>query len=279
MAAHANWCPLGSGAIAGTTLPIDLEFTAKALGFVDAKGRHQVTNNSMDAVADRDVFIEFAAACALFGVHMSRIAEDLILWSSTEFKFIDLPDAFCTGSSLMPQKKNPDSCELLRGKSARLQGNLHTLLTLAKGLPLTYNRDLQEDKPPVFDSFDQTALCADVLAGTLGGMRVIRERCAAAVADPALLATDLADYLVEQGVAFRDAHHAVGAVVRLAEQKQVPLNALSVADVQTVHAAFGPDWASVFDLKRALAKREGTGMPGPKQVSRQFKRWEKILKS
>src|ERR1043165_9861331 len=123
VAAHANWCPLGSGAIAGTTLPIDREFTAQALGFVDAKGRPQVTQNSMDTVADRDLFIEFAAACAMFGVHISRIAEDLILWSSAEFKFVELPDAFCTGSSLMPQKKNPDSCELLRGKSARLQGN------------------------------------------------------------------------------------------------------------------------------------------------------------
>ncbi len=278
VAAHANWCPLGAGAIAGTTLPIDREFTARALGFVDAKGRPQVTQNSMDTVADRDVFIEFAGACALFGVHLSRIAEDLILWSSAEFKFVELPDAFCTGSSLMPQKKNPDSCELLRGKSARLQGNLHTLLTLTKGLPLTYNRDLQEDKPPVFDSFDQAALCADVLAGTLGGLSVHRDRCAAAVADPALLATDLADYLVLQGVAFRDAHHAVGAVVRLAEKKQVLLNRLSTDDVRGVHAAFGADWADVFDLKRALANRTGTGMPGPKQVAKQFARWQKALK-
>ena len=277
VAQHANWCPLGAGAIAGTTLPIDREFTAKALGFVDPKGRPQVSQNSMDTVADRDLFIEFAGACALFGIHMSRIAEDLILWSSAEFKFVELPDAFCTGSSLMPQKKNPDSCELLRGKSARLQGNLHTLLTLAKGLPLTYNRDLQEDKPPVFDSFDQTALCADVLAGTLGGMTVNEERCAAAVRDPALLATDLADYLVLKDVAFRDAHHAVGAVVRLAEQKDMELNQLSHADVQEVHSAFGSDWVDVFDLERALAKREGTGMPGPKQVAKQFKRWAKRL--
>ena len=277
VAAHANWCPLGSGAIAGTTLPIDREFTARALGFVDAKGRPQVTQNSMDTVADRDLFIEFAAACALFGVHVSRIAEDLILWMSAEFKFVELPDAFCTGSSLMPQKKNPDSCELLRGKSARLHGNLQTLLTLTKGLPLTYNRDLQEDKPPVFDSFDQTALCAEVLAGTLAGMTVNRERCAAAVADPALLATDLADYLVLRGVPFRDAHHAVGAVVRLAEQQGRPLDRLATADVQGVHAAFGEDWASVFDLRRAIAKREGTGMPGPRQVARQFARWHRLL--
>lgn len=278
VAEHANWCPLGSGAIAGTTLPIDREFTARALGFVDAKSRVQVTQNSMDTVADRDLFIEFASACALFGVHLSRIAEDLILWSSAEFKFVELPDAFCTGSSLMPQKKNPDSCELLRGKSARLQGNLHTLLTLVKGLPLTYNRDLQEDKPPVFDSFDQSALCADVLAGTLGGMTFYRERCAAAVADPALLATDLADYLVLRGVPFRDAHHAVGAVVRLAEKNAVPLDQLPTGEVQKIHPAFGADWTEVFDLKRALAKRVGTGMPGPKQLAKQFARWKKQLK-
>lgn len=278
IAAKANWCPLGAGAIAGTTLPIDREFTAKALGFVDAKGRPQVTQNSMDTVADRDLFVEFAGACALAGVHFSRMAEDLILWSSAEFKFVELPDAFCTGSSLMPQKKNPDSCELLRGKAARLQGNLHTLLTLAKGLPLTYNRDLQEDKPPVFDSFDQTALCADVLAGTLGGMTVNVDRCAAAVADPALLATDLADYLVLQGVPFRDAHHAVGAVVRLAEKHALALDQVPTEEVQKVHPAFGADWTDVFDLKRALAKRGGTGMPGPAQVARQFKRWERVLK-
>lgn len=277
VAAHANWCPLGSGAIAGTTLPIDREFTAKALGFVDAKGRPQVTQNSMDTVADRDLFIEFAHACALFGVHLSRIAEDLILWSSAEFKFVDLPDAFCTGSSLMPQKKNPDSCELLRGKSARLQGNLHTLLTLAKGLPLTYNRDLQEDKPPVFDSFDQAAICADVFAGTVAGMKINAARCAAAVADPALLATDLADYLVVKGVPFRDAHHAVGKVVQAAEQKGVAINQLTLADVQAIHPAYGADWIEVFDLKRALAKRTGTGMPGPKQVAKQFARWKRAL--
>lgn len=277
VAENANWCPLGAGAIAGTTLPIDREFTARALGFVDGRGRPRVTSNSMDTVADRDLFLEFAAACAILGVHFSRIAEDLILWSSTEFGFVDLPDAFCTGSSLMPQKKNPDSCELLRGKSARLQGNLHTLLTLAKGLPLTYNRDLQEDKPPVFDSLDQALICSQVLAGTVAGMKVRHGACAAAVADPALLATDLADHLVRRGVAFREAHHAVGAVVRLAEKKGVPLNRLPVEDVLSVHPAFGRDWAEVFDLRRALARREGTGMPGPRQVARQFTRWRKEL--
>ncbi len=277
VADHANWCPLGSGAIAGTTLRIDREFAAEALGFVDTAGRPRVTQNSMDAVSDRDLYVEFASACALTGVHFSRMAEDLILWASQEFKFIELPDAFCTGSSLMPQKKNPDSLELLRGKAARLQGNLHTLLVLVKGLPLTYNRDLQEDKPPVFDSHDQTALCLQVLAGTIAGLTVHKKKCAAAVADPALLATDLADYLVRKHVPFRTAHHAVGAVVKLAEQKCVGLNQLSFAEVKQVHPAFGRDWVQSFDLSKAMARRTGTGMPGPAQVARQFKRWQKIL--
>ncbi len=278
VAAQANFCPLGSGAVAGTTLPIDREFVAKQLGFVDARGRPQVTQNSMDAVGDRDLHIEFAAACALAGVHFSRVAEDLILWASAEFGFIRLPDAFSTGSSLMPQKKNPDSLELLRGKSARLQGNLQTLLTLAKGLPLTYNRDLQEDKPPVFDSFDQAGLCAEVLAATAAGLAFNHERCAAAVADPLLLATDLADYLVRKGVPFREAHHAVGALVRVAEHSAVRLDRLPFEEVCAVHPAFDRDWAGVFDLQRALARRTGTGMPGPAQLKRQFARWEKLLK-
>jgi argininosuccinate lyase len=277
VAAHANWCPLGSGAIAGTTLPIDRELTARVLGFVDAKGRPQVTQNSMDAVADRDIALEFAAACALTGVHFSRIAEDLILWSSAEFKFVEMPDAFATGSSLMPQKKNPDACELLRGKSARLQGNLHTLLTLVKGLPLTYNRDLQEDKPPIFDSFDQTLICTEVLAATIAGLRFDPARCAAAVSDPALLATDLVDYLVRRQVPFREAHHAVGQVVALAEKAGVPLDRAPTDAVRAVHAGFGADWARVFNLQRAMAGRVGTGMPGPRQVKKQFARWVKAL--
>ena len=277
VADHANWCPLGSGALAGTTLPIDREFTARVLGFVDVRGRARVTQNTMDAVADRDVFIEFAAAAAIAGVHLSRIAEDLVLWSSAEFGFVTLSDAFSTGSSIMPQKKNPDSCELLRGKSARLQGNLHTLLTLVKGLPLTYNRDLQEDKPPVFDSFDQVALCFEVLAGVVAGLKVNPARCAAAVADPALLATDLAEYLVKKGVPFREAHHAVGALVRLAEVNSIGLDALTLVQVQSVHAAFAADWHTTFDLRRSMAARSGTGMPGPAQVRRQLARWRKAL--
>jgi argininosuccinate lyase len=277
VAEHANICPLGAGAIAGTTLPIDREFVAQALGFVDAKGRPQVTPNSMDTVADRDLFLEFAAAAAIAGVHFSRIAEDLILWSSAEFRFIDLPDTFCTGSSLMPQKKNPDAAELLRGKSARLVGNLTTLLVLVKGLPMTYNRDLQEDKPPLFDSHDTLVICAEVLAGTLAGAKVIPKACAAAVADPLLLATDLADYLVNRGVPFRDAHHAVGALVKCAEGLGVPLPEVPQTEAQKIHQEFAKDWPQVFDLDRAMAARRGTGMPSPAQVKKQVARWRKAL--
>jgi argininosuccinate lyase len=277
VARRANVCPLGSGAIAGSTLPIDRAFVAKELGFVDSKGRPQFTANSMDAVADRDLFIEFASAGALCGVHLSRVSEDGILWNSAEFGYVRFSDAFTTGSSLMPQKKNPDALELLRGKSARLQGNLQTLLTLTKGLPLTYNRDLQEDKPPVFDTFDTLMISLDVLAGTLAGMTVRADKCAAAVADPLLLATDLADYLVARGVPFRDAHHAIGALVGLAEEKAVPLNELPFAAVKKVNAAFAEDWTEVFDLKRALKLRERPGMPGPKQTAREITAWRKRL--
>ena len=169
---QANVSPLGSGAIAGTTLPIDREFSAKAMGFVDIDGTPRLTQNSMDAVSDRDAFIDFASACATIGVHLSRLSEDFILWSSAEFGFVRLPDAFTTGSSLMPQKKNPDAFELIRGKSARLTGNLQMLLTMVKGLPLTYNRDLQEDKPPVFDSLEQALLMLDSVAACLPGVEV-----------------------------------------------------------------------------------------------------------
>jgi len=255
----------------------------------------------MDAVADRDCFIDFAHACALCGVHLSRMAEDMILWNSAEFGFIFLPDAFTTGSSLMPQKKNPDCMELVRGKSARLQGNLHTLYTLVKGLPLTYNRDLQEDKPPVFDSTRQIRLCLQVMAGALGhkDTKLIKERCATAVADPLLLSTDLADYLVSCGVPFRKAHHAVGALVAFSESVNTPLNKLSETDINAVIAraekkevpfskytdedaallrkAMEGDWRMVFDLRRAIASREKPGMPGSKEVEKRIEYWNAAL--
>ena len=277
VASHANVCPLGSGAIAGTTLALNREYTAKLLGFVDKKGKALVTQNSMDAVADRDLCIEFASVCAIAGVHFSRIAEDLVIWSSVEFGFVQISDAFSTGSSLMPQKKNADSCELLRGKSARLQGNLQTLLTLMKGLPLTYNRDMQEDKEPLFDSLDQTLLCSEVLAGVMAGLRVNARKCRDASKDPALLATDLVDHLVRNGVAFRGAHHAVGHVVALSEKQGVALDKLSTADVMKINKRFGKDWAKAFNLEHAMQARTGTGMPSHKGVLSQIKRWNSVF--
>ena len=274
---HANWCPLGSGALAGTTLPIDRNFTALALGFVDRKGRPRVTRNSMDAVADRDCLIEFASACSLAGLHLSRMAEDVILWSSREFGFARVGDSFSTGSSLMPQKRNPDSFELIRGKSARLQGNLQTLQVMVKGLPLTYNRDLQEDKIPVFDSFDQLSGCLEVAAAALEGLVFDPVRCAAAVADPALLATDLADFLVEKGVAFREAHHAVGALVGLAEAQGVALDQVAADSAAGIHPELTGEWREVFDLRKAMARRTGIGMPGPARVAGEIRRWRRYL--
>lgn len=274
---HANWCPLGSGALAGTSLPIDRAYAAKWLGFVDRRGQVRLTQNSMDAVADRDLFIEFATACSLIGTHFSRLAEDIILWNSAEFQFVTLPEAFTTGSSLMPHKKNPDAFELIRGKAARLQGNLQTLLTLMKGLPLTYNRDLQEDKPPVFDSLDQTRICLEMLEALVSGIQFNAARCAAAVEDPLVLATDLVDYLVRKGVPFRKAHHRVGSLVALAEKQGIRLDQLADATVSKVDAHFEADWRQVFDVETALKKREQPGMPGLRQVRTQIRRWRKQL--
>ena len=273
---QANVCPLGSGAIAGTTLPIDRNFVAKELGFVDHEGSPQLTHNSMDAVSDRDIFIQFASACATVGIHLSRLSEDFILWSSAEFGFVKLPDAFTTGSSLMPQKKNPDAFELIRGKSARLTGNLQILLTMVKGLPLTYNRDLQEDKPPVFDSFDQTKLILDCVAACLPGVFADVKRCASAVGDPALLATDVVDYLVKKAIPFREAHHVVGALVALSEQLDTPLNKLPFTEVSKIHEALGEDWVQAFDLEKALVARNKPGMPGPEQVAARIAHWRSI---
>lgn len=269
----ALWCPLGSGAIAGTTLPIDREATARDLGFVDSEGNAQPTRNSMDAIADRDLFLDFAHACSVIGLHLSRMAEDMILWTSSEFGYVRFSDAFTTGSSLMPQKKNPDALELIRGKSARLCGAVTTLQTMVKGLPLTYNRDLQEDKPPVFDAFATTATCLQVLAGTVEGMTVNGERCAAAVSDPALLATDVVDYLVRRGVAFREAHHLIGALVSESEKTNTPLPALPWETVSALHPAFGRDWVDCFDLRQAMEGRENIGMPGRAQVASEIAAW------
>jgi len=274
---RVNVCPLGSGALAGSTLPLDRVFVAELLGFVDASGRPQLTQNSMDAVSDRDFAVEFCAAAALLAVHLSRLAEDLILWTSAEFNFIKLADAYTTGSSLMPQKKNPDIAELARGKSGRVIGNLVALLTLLKGLPMTYNRDLQEDKERLFDTADTVRATTRLTAALLRNTRVNRAVCEAAAHDPALLATDLADYLVKKGMPFRQAHHVVGAVVALAEKCAKPLNRLTLAELQSVDKAFRRDAWSVFDLRRAMGKRNLTGAPGTREVAKQLARWRKQL--
>jgi argininosuccinate lyase len=274
---RANVCPLGSGALAGSTLPLDREAVAKLLGFVDAQGRPRVSQNSMDGVSDRDFVVEFAFIAALLAVHLSRLAEDLILWSSAEFNFIRIDDAYTTGSSLMPQKKNPDVAELTRGKAGRVIGNLMALLTLLKGLPMTYNRDLQEDKERLFDTADSVRATTQIMAAMLQHTAVNESACAAAAADPALLATDLAEYLVRQGLPFRQAHHAVGAAVALAERHGKRLNELTPAELQTISPSFSEDVHSVFDLNQAMARRQLTGSPGTKLVRRQLERWRKTL--
>ncbi len=274
---RANVCPLGSGALAGSTLPIDRDAVAVLLGFTDAKGNARVTQNSMDGVSDRDFLVEFAAAAALLAVHLSRLSEDIILWVSSEFGFIRIADAYTTGSSLMPQKKNPDVAELTRGKSARVIGNLMSLLTLLKGLPMTYNRDLQEDKQRVFDTADTVRACVRLTAAMLDHTTACPDACRAAASDPLLLATDLADYLVRKGMPFRQAHHVVGSVVAFAEKWGKPLNQLTVAEFQSLDPAFGPDVPALFELQAALDRRQTTGAPGSSEVTRQIRLWKKRL--
>jgi len=273
-----NVCPLGSGALAGSTLPLRRELVAELLGFVDERGRPQLTQNSMDAVSDRDFVVEFCSSAALLAVHLSRLAEDLVLWASREFNFISIADAYTTGSSLMPQKKNPDVAELARGKSGRVIGNLVALLTLLKGLPMTYNRDLQEDKERLFDSADTVRATLRVITAMLGHIKTNAAVCRAAAGDPALLATDLADDLVRKGVPFRQAHDAVGAVVALAERLNKPLNRLTLQELQSVEQKFSTDSLQVFDLKHALDSRKLLGSPGTGELRKQLGRWKKLLR-
>src|SRR5882724_7032867 len=265
-----NICPLGSGAIAGSTLPLDRELTAKLLGFVDRNGKARLTRNSMDAISDRDFAVEFCNDAALLAVHLSRLAEDLVLWASAEFNFIKIADAYTTGSSLMPQKKNPDVAELLRGKSARVIGNLVSLLTLLKGLPMTYNRDLQEDKQRLFDTADTMRASLRLAAAMLRNTKINRSACLEAASDPSLLATDLADYLVRKGLPFRQAHHAVGALVALAESLGRPLNQLTLAELRSVDKRFQADALDTFDLQKALARRNLPGAPAPREVKKEL---------
>ena len=263
-----NVCPLGSGALAGSTINLDRQQIADELGF------DRVTTNSMDAISDRDYIAEFLFDMALVGTHLSRLSEDLILWCSSEFGFATLSDAHTTGSSLMPQKKNPDVCELTRGKTGRLYGNLVALLTAAKGLPLTYNRDLQEDKEPLFDSIDTLSLALKVNAEMIADMTINIDTCEAAASDPLLLATDLADYLVKNGVPFRQAHELVGQAVALSVQTETPLDQL---DLSQVSEHYGADAKDVFDLQTALAARTNPGAPSIDNVRAEVARWQKSL--
>jgi argininosuccinate lyase len=245
--------PLGAGALAGSTLPLDREHTAAALGF------EAPAANSMDAVASRDCALEFLGAAAICMVQLSRLAEELVLWSSAEFGFIELADAYSTGSSLMPQKKNPDVAELVRGKSGRVIGNLVSLLTVMKGLPLTYNRDLQEDKEPIFDTATTLRECLEVSAGAMATLRVDVERMASAAEDPMLLATDLAEALVRANLPFREAHQTVGRIVRHCLAKDLDLRSLSREDLQAFHPAFASSAAELLSVERALQERAQVG--------------------
>ena len=261
---RVNVSPLGSGALAGSTINLDRQQIADELGF------DSVTTNSMDAISDRDYIAEFLFAMALVGTHLSRLSEDLILWCSSEFGFATLSDAHTTGSSLMPQKKNPDVCELTRGKTGRLYGNLVALLTSAKGLPLTYNRDLQEDKEPLFDSIDTLKIALAVNTEMISEMEINVETCETAASDPLLLATDLADYLVKNGIPFRQAHELVGQAVAASITTNTPLDQL---DLTTISDHYGADAKDVFQLQTALAARTNPGAPSVENVRAEVARW------
>ncbi len=266
-----NVLPLGAGALAGNSMGVDRAQLAAALGFAT------ISDNSLDAVSDRDFVAELLFIAALIGVHLSRMAEDLILYSSSEFGFIELADAYSTGSSLMPQKKNPDSMELLRGKSGRLTGNLLAILMVLKGLPLAYNKDLQEDKEPLFDSLDTLALGLRVAAAAVATLHVNAERMHAAL-DSAMLATDLADVLVRQGVPFREAHGKVGQLVRRALALGVALPDLPLAELQAVQPDLDPAQVqAVFDLAQSVARKDSCGGTAPMQVAAQVARWQAAL--
>jgi argininosuccinate lyase len=263
--------PLGSGALAGSTIVLDRELMARELGFA------RVSQNSLDAVSDRDFACEFLFCLAMIGMHLSRLSEDLIIWSTSEFGFVEFSDDFSTGSSLMPQKKNPDMVELTRGKTGRLYGNLMSILTTLKALPSSYNRDLQEDKEALFDSVDTISVALELFSAMLPELKINRERMQAAASDPHLMATDLADYLVKKGMAFRKAHEIVGKLVADAVAKGTKLNAVPLAALKRSSPLFDVDVAEVFDVRRSLAARRGVGAPSAENIASHIKRWRKQL--
>jgi argininosuccinate lyase len=270
-ARRADESPLGAGALAATTLPIDRDATAAALGFAGP------TRNSLDTVGDRDFALELVHACAVTQLHLSRLGEELVLWTSQEFGFARIGEAYCSGSSLMPQKMNPDLAELLRAKAGRVVGAWVTLATVVKGLPLAYNKDLQETQEPVYDAIETVAACLDVAAGMIASLEFDTVRMRAAVDAGHLAAAELADYLVTKGVAFRDAHDVAGALVRTAVDRGVELAALDLATLRAAHPAFDADVASWLDPARALDRRDLVGGPARSRVVAELDRIESEL--
>jgi argininosuccinate lyase len=257
---RVNVLPLGAAALAGTSYPIDRAYTAELLGF------EAVAENSLDAVSDRDFAIEFAAAAALLMTHLSRFSEELILWASAQFNFVNLPDRFCTGSSIMPQKKNPDVPELVRGKTGRVSGDLMALLTVMKGQPLAYNKDNQEDKEPLFDALDTALACVRAYADLIPALEPKRDRMYQAALLGYATATDLADYLVRKGVPFRDAHEAVGKAVRYGIEQGKDLAAMDLAELRRFSAVIEEDVFEVLSLEGSVALRDHLGGTAPRQV-------------
>ncbi len=257
---RVNVMPLGSAALAGTSYPIDREYTAKLLGF------DSVTENSLDAVSDRDFAIEFCAAASLIMTHMSRFSEELILWASAQFDFVNIPDSFCTGSSIMPQKKNPDVPELVRGKTGRINGHLVSLLTLMKGQPLAYNKDNQEDKEPLFDTIDNLRGCLKVYADMIATLTVNKDNMERAALQGFSTATDLADYLVRKGMPFRDAHEVVGKAVRHGVETSKDLGEMSLSELTQFSDIIGDDVFDVLTLQGSVSARNHIGGTAPAQV-------------
>ncbi|HXV50260.1 MAG TPA: argininosuccinate lyase [Candidatus Binatia bacterium] len=260
-----NVLPLGSGALAGTTFPIDRAYVAKLLNFP------RISKNSIDAVSDRDFVLEFLAAAAILFVHLSRLAEELVLWSSQEFAFVELPDGYCTGSSMMPQKKNPDVPELIRAKSGRVFGHLQALLTIMKGLPLAYNRDLQEDKVPLFDTADTVKASVKIMGEVVAGMSVKHERMRDAVQDGFMNATDLADYLVERGVPFRGAHEAAGRIVQFCAKQGKRIEGLSLAELQRFSPKIDKNVYRYLSAEAVVGRRRAHGGTARQNVARRLK--------
>jgi len=263
--------PLGSGALAASTLLLDREAIAQELGF------SRVTQNSLDGVSDRDFAVELLSALAILGMHLSRLSEDVVLWTTTEFGFAKLSDCHSTGSSLMPQKKNPDIAELTRGKTGRLYGNLFSLLTVLKGLPMAYNRDLQEDKEAVFDSVDTAKMALAVTAEMMAALIINKETATSAASDPALLATDLADELVRKNVPFRKAHDLVGQLAAESAKTGIPLDRLPKEIILAICPELIGEWEELFNPIRSLKSRSATGGPSPENVSMRLTYWRNIL--